>query len=754
MSNSTRGKREYSNRERVELGLLAVFPTIASYRNYVEDDKGDARPFVRLARDYGIIGEKQGRKAMETFIKENSRTPDECTPPAGLTALGDLLEDQEKVHLTVRRLTDWINKIIKNLGLSHIMPAGKVSNAMFSRLVRGPANTHSKRNTLRLLSFWFGYKRPHLGPSWNFETLLKLCPSELKIESNEGARIGFYLQSRGDLIEDKTVKWLKTELRNCVKDLGHVKYGKIHSYSTTSLYLDLANDSIEKEGLSHSISYSRCVRDAIAIAHQLAIRWALSPQGSKRKIMTIGIAAGKFSTLDVYVQTILNAKLPGDPVIRVTDYTRQCVLINDIRAIFCQIPKETEIFDGETVNIWWITELWNINYWDFVPALLKDEMLQNDPQSEEKLKNVLWFPDENQVLSENEKKSNAITAFLKSPQNSLLGLEIAKTLYYRRKFLEANEILRMIISTEPFNLTARTLRMAIFWNLGLDESLPYSTARLYFRRARNEAAFIEENCANKDEDYYCERAYGTLSQALRILCLIRENGGEYEEKDMRLSREDVYRLLGEAEHIFMKAATVSSTGHRSMFMIGCVNAMRRMMDKNGDFINTTSGQLLDMSNICRQTAEDVFYALGWLRADIRHDMKYAFFQKRLEYGAAHYYDSVLLRTRQPNIKYSYAVLIWDFSPFITVATTKKVLRLLKEAVEMAKRLEEDKICIGSITRVKAEIMSVDTFVKDIQECIKQVEARTGNLEELQGKEDSDPIGDDRLHGLKLFCLNI
>jgi len=754
MSSSIKDQSEYSDRERVEFGLMAVFPTIETYRSFIEEDREDEAPFVRIARTYGIIGEEKDFETLKAFIKENSRSPDECTPPSSLT-LSKLLEDKDKTTSSIRNLTDLINKVINKFDLNQMMPAGKVSNAMFSRLARGPANTRIKRNTLRLLSFWFGYKRPHLGPSWNYETLLKLCPSEQRFESEEGARIGFYLHSRGDLIEDKTVTWLKRELQSCINDLGHVQYGKIQSYSTTSFYLDLPNEYDAKEGLSHSSSYSRCVRDAIAIAHQLAIRWALSSLSSRRKIMTIGIAAGTFPSLDVYVQTILNVKLPGDPVIRVTDYTRQCVLVNDIRAIFCNVPKEMEIFDGEIVNIWWIKELWNIYYWDFVPALLKDEMLQNDAKSEEKLRNLLWFPDENQPLGKNEKASNAITAFLKSPQNSLLGLEIAKTLYYRRKFLEANEILRMILSTEPYNLTARTLRMAIFWNLGLDESLPYSAAKIYFRRAENEAAFIEENCTNRDEDYYCERAYTQLAQALRILRLIKQNGGKYEDKGIRLTKEDVYRFLNNAEDIFMRGATVSSTGHRSMFTASCVRSLIRMLERNEDFFDIPGGQLLDKYNIFRETVEDIFfYAVGWFKKVNTKDMKYIFYHKRLEYAATLYNDSVLLRTRQPNIKYSSAVLLWDFSRIITVGAAKKVLQLLKEASVMAQRLEKDFICVASITRVKAEIMPVDTFVKDVQECIKQVEARVGSLEDLQGKADSDPIETDRSGGLKLFCLNI
>ncbi len=754
MSESISGDKKYSDKERVELGLTAVFPTLESYRNFTEGDKEDVGPFVRLARKHGIIGERQGVKAIEAFIEENSRQLDECTPPEGLTTLGELLKDERMAIRSVRSLTDWINTLMEDLNLGQLMPAGKVNNAMFSRLGRGPANTPIKRNTLRLLSFWFGYKRPHLGPSWNYEMLLKLCSSGQRVESDEGARIGFYLHSRGDLIEDKTVKWLKDELRDCIKDLGLVQFGKIQSYSTTSIYLDLPNASTVKEGLSHSGSYSRCVRDAIAIAHQLAIRWALSRQRSQRKIMTIGVAAGKFANIDVYVQTILNVKLPGDPVIRVTDYTRQCVLINDIRAIFCQVPKEVEIFDGEIVNIWWITELWNIYYWDFVPALLRDEMLQKDSESEEKLRNLLWFPDENQTPKPYERKSNAITTFLKSPQNSLLGLEIAKTLYYRRRFLEANDILRMILSTKPFNLTARTLRMAIFYNLGLDERLPYSAAKIYFSRAEHEAAFIEENCTYRDEDYYCERAYGKLAQALRILRLLRQNGGEYWEKDVKLIKEDVYRLLYDTEDTLLRGATVSSTGHRSMFIRGCVSSLRRMLENDGDFLKSPNGQLLDRHNICRETADDIFSVEGLLRKDYADDAGCDFLKKRIISGFMLYEDAVLLRTCQPNMKFSYASVFWDFSPMITVGIAKNVIKLLKEASAMAERLGNDEVGVVSITRVQAQIITVDTFVNDVQECIKQVEARVGKLEELQRKVDSDLIDTEDLGGLKLFCLNI
>ena len=239
MSDSVTNQRQYSDKEKIASGLMAVFPTVGSYKAFIENDKEDIGPFLNIARKRSIIGAKDNESALEAYIEKNSRRPNECMPRAGLTTLSELFEDQEKIGRSVRSLTTWINKLIKDFDLGYLMPAGKVSNAMFSRLGRGPANTPIKRKTLRLLSFWFGYKRPHLGPVWNYETLLKLCPSEQRVESAEGVRIGFYLHSRGDLIEDKTVKWLKNELRNCIQDLGHVHFGRVQSYSTTSFYLDL-----------------------------------------------------------------------------------------------------------------------------------------------------------------------------------------------------------------------------------------------------------------------------------------------------------------------------------------------------------------------------------------------------------------------------------------------------------------------------------------------------------------------------------
>ena len=55
-------------------------------------------------------------------------------------------------------------------------------------------------------------------------------------------------------------------------------------------------------------------------------------------------------------------------MIRVTDYVRQCLLINDIRVILSERSNETTLFNGEALTIWWIAALWSriaVNQWYF-----------------------------------------------------------------------------------------------------------------------------------------------------------------------------------------------------------------------------------------------------------------------------------------------------------------------------------------------------------------------------------------------------
>ena len=171
------------------------------------------------------------------------------------------------------------------------------------------------------------------------------------------------------------------------------------------------------------------------------------------------------------------------------------------------------MFNGEALPIWWVTALWSMHYFDFVSDLLSDKILQNNPAAIEKLNRILWLPGEVEQKIGKTDESNAVSNFFRFPHNSLLGVEIAKTLYFRRRFEEAVEILRIALSINPTDLIARTLRMQLFRNMAVDAE-DYSIAQGLFKMAEQEAFFIQKNCAYQSEDFYCEYAVVYLARAM------------------------------------------------------------------------------------------------------------------------------------------------------------------------------------------------------------------------------------------------
>ena len=470
--------------------LLSVFPNHEAFRKFCEDSSHSkaVESFVAYAAKNNII--KTGDvNSLEAFIRQHERTPDDCTPPNNLNfeALLEKKADLLKMTLSIRALADRINSLIEECRID--LP--KVDKSMLSRLKKEPADTIYKQDVLRSLAFWLGHERAELGPIWNYNTMIKLC-SESKQTANykEGVRVGFALYSRGDVIDHEIVGWLKKVLKSYIEQsLGQFLYGrwgKIHSHDITTLYIDFPKEV----DVSDPMSYRQCLKCAISLAHQIAIRWSLSKYCSKNRFLSIVIVAGEYSNLDNYLLPLLNAKLPDDPVIRVSDYARQCLLINDIRVILCQHPSETTLFNGEALTIWWVTALWSTHYFDFVGDLLTDKILQNNPAAIEKLNRLLWFPEEEEQKQGKVDESNAVSTFFKFPHNSLLGVEIAKTLYFRRRFEEAAEILRIVLSINPTDLIARTLRMLIFRNRAVDAE-NYSVAMGLMKMAEKEAIFIK-----------------------------------------------------------------------------------------------------------------------------------------------------------------------------------------------------------------------------------------------------------------------
>jgi tetratricopeptide (TPR) repeat protein len=737
--------------DREKSALLAVFPTAETFTQFC-GNSGNSK-IVRSFIDYAVrnvIIDAYDENRLKEFIHSHARDLEDGTPLNSLNFEGlfEKKEDLLELNLSTRALTDRINALIAEQKID--LP--KVSNSMLTRLKKEPADTLHKQNVLRSLAFWIGHERPHLGPKWNFENMLKLCrEGKQSADYTEGVRIGFALYSRGDIIGHEILNWLKKELKEYIdQSMGRFVYGrwgKVRSHDITTLYVDFPKE----EEISDPASYRRCLRSAVSLAHQMAIRWALSKYFTKNRFLSIGIAAGDYAGLDNYLLPILNAKLPGDPVIRMTDFARQCLLINDIRAVLCSRPNEMTLFNGETLTIWWVVGFWSEIYFDFVPGLLEDEVLRNDPSSVEALTQLIWSCGKIEPQLTTIDGSNALMTFYRFPHNSLLGIEIAKTLCYRRRFWEALEILRIVLSIDPTNLNARVLRMLLFRNLALDAP-SYSIAENLFKQVEHEALYIQENCAFQAEDFYCEYGLLYLAWAMLTVRTMRESNGSFQGmvKVQRL-KEMVFLSLNKAETLFEKGMTVSPSVIRSAYLADSVRLLKAVLHNDEDIFVNPEKPIDGQPGIVRQPSRDIQWQLGYLREDLFQERRYDFIERMFIKLYRIHDDSVSLQAYRANTHFRAAVSWWDFFPIRTIAITKRALQLLNDALDMARAVEKDDVCIYSFTRTYGEMMPAPEFIRHVERSIQMIKDKVGG--DLAKRDDREIIEPDSHLSSLLMTLN-
>lgn len=361
--------------------LLAAFPTHENFLTFAQNSENAKalKSLILFAEKNAIIPAAEAG-ALERFIQENALQREDLKPPTPMN-FSDFFDQKEtllELNLSVRALTERMNALLDQCELD--LP--RVSNSMLSRLKKEKADTLHKQNVLRSLAFWLGHERGRLGAHWNFETLVEMCRGGMtQAEHKEGVRIGFALYSRGDVIDHEIVGWLKNELKGYIQQsigrFAYGRWGKVRSHDITTLYVDFPKE----EAASNPSAYRQCLRSALSLAHQMAIRWALSKHYTQNRFLSIGVSAGAFDGLDNYLLPILSAKLPGDPAIRLTDFARQCALINDIRALLFPAPTEITLFNNESLTIWWVMGVWSTLYFDFVPDLLVDKALGADSEA-------------------------------------------------------------------------------------------------------------------------------------------------------------------------------------------------------------------------------------------------------------------------------------------------------------------------------------------------------------------------------------
>jgi tetratricopeptide (TPR) repeat protein len=714
--------------------LLAAFPSPEIWKAFSQNSDNNLirDDFLNLALRYGLI-KTADANSLEAFILQHTAHRAGFKPPKHLD-FEELLDKKEeilRINISLRALTERINSLLAEEKIA--LP--KVTNSMLTRLKKEPVDTAYKQNVLRSLAFWLGHERVDIAADWHYDTLLTICREGRQTENyKEGARIGFALYSRGDVIDHEILGWLRKALKNYIdQSISHFSYGrwgKVRAHDITTLYVDFPKE----ERAGDLVSYQQCLRSALSLAHQMTIRWALSSYCTKNRFLSIAIVVGEYTNLDNHLLPLLSAKLPDDPVIRMSDYARQCVLINDIRVVLCPKPTETTLFNGEALTIWWIEAFWSTLYFDFVSDLLADPILQNSPASIERLNRLLWPLDGLHSESTAGEAANAIVTFFKFPHNSLLGVEIAKTLYYRRRFNEALEILRIVLSINPTDLVARTLRMVLLRNMALDAPT-YEAADGLFRQAKKEARFIQTNCACESEDFYCEFAVVYMAQAMSTVRYNRSNRKVAKNmEELRALKNNVYASLNIAEDLFESGIAVSPSGIRSSYLLNSARLLRAALKEDEEIFVNPHRPLTCKPRTSREVAINTQWQVGYPRRDLPEDVQNDMAEKLMIAKAKIHDDAISLQSYRPTIYFCHAVALLEFLPAGTVATIKRAHLAIRTAIEIAQSAKKDDVCIYSFSRTYGEMITADEFIEHMGNCLRLLgTAAEGKIQKPKSK---------------------
>ncbi len=653
--------------------------------------------------------------AFVNFLRNSSK--DDKYSPLEELSFKDVVESVRE-PLSVNSLVEKLEIISERLG----MP--KVHASMITRLKQDfNPNTAKKRAALRILSYWISKNRPQF--EWNYEKFLELPQSTSRDRDNvkemEGVVMTIDIQGRGDTVEPGAVQWLKKTLPICINDLKlykHIDKSNIYADSTTSLTLRLP----KKTGLlGEPRVYNQAIRDSLAIAHQMAVKWLLSGYSSQQRVIIIAIYAGSFFDAKIFLRPLLEARLSEDPTILLTDFAYLCSRVAEVKVVF---KRHLDFGSAKNINAWSVKYFWSYTYYDFIPDLLEEKMLPTNRQSYEQFKQELYFPDESKQHT-----FQALSIMHRFPQNALLQLEIAKVLVARRMFYEADTILSQILLIHPYYVIARIIRMMIYLSLAIEQQ-DFAASETCFERAITEGNYIV-SYYNNDEEVWCEIGLVYYGRALKYLRSIR--AGEVQD-ETQVTESNVFEFLRKAEEAFTKGMTVSATGkdNRSIFWLVYTQSLIKLLLNDRELFQKNSRETFDdVQNIYKQVGLQFFSVLGWVPSNVVKiaqtnaldrlpDLVARKILEQLLSLMNVYENSVLARNYLPNIKYAFCCFIWDFAPKLTIYACKQILHWLNETRTEAEKLIAPKIGIYAVTIFFSQFQPPEEFIECVEVAIEIV----------------------------------
>lgn len=722
--------------------LLNAFPSVESFHDFKEHDSDISRKaipvIVQYAFDQHII-DAPTEASFVSFLKNAPRQEGKTLPP-GLT-FQDVI-DKLAGHLSVNALIAKLEVTAKYMSLPEIQAS------MITRLKQKfIVNTPKKRALLRIIAYKLAMKYPDLG--WDYEMLSKLPISSqdrfAAIQETAGVTVTFYLQGHGDIIFPPDVTWLRNELSNCIEYLrleSYLSKKVIETVGATAFNLRAP----KKPGpVDEPRLYNESIRNAMAMAHQMAVRWLLSDLSTLNKKLIIVAHAGPFSEANPMIQRILEVPLTGESGVYLTDFAYLCARFASVKADFERYTQPMNPFPGHAGNLWQVNYFISYPYYDYIPCLLEEKMLPRSTKdsSYKEFKRALHFPE--QAL---QTAFGAIRAMHRFPQSVLLLTEIAKVLRIRSMPFEADTVLTNLLLSHPVNLVARLMRMLIYANIAQSQ-IDFPSAQLAFERAFAESEFIVAN-SPQESDIWHEIGMLNFSRALKVLQYLRD---KKTPGPKTVTLQDVLNDMDKARKAFLTSMTVSATGKalNSLYMFGYTLCLLNLLalEKKG------KGPVI--REVFKTVGLRVFRMIGWVQDDLpssehRLEKTYQDLLSTINLVIARYDNLVLCRSYIPHLRFMLALIIWDFAPVMTAQVCRITLEWLKLARQEAEKLVKDNVAVYHMVCGK---ISAERFIEHVNDTIGVI-LRYIREEDLQEGKDQ---GQDCSHfahlsGVKLMLLEL
>lgn len=725
-------------RKQAEKVLQRMFGTEqawASFKGVLQQRNESWNGLLDFFHSQGTLVESTDESIVK-FTKAHPRTTPQEVPVA---TLSQLLDDQLE-RTSVSNLVQQIGDLAQLLGLE-----GGANSSAFTRMRQADnvAETPAHKYHLHLLAGWLGWKRPNL--NLDYTTLAGLPGGQKKrpvSKFDTCVRLLFHFS--GPLEDLEPMKWLQETVgcrdRALVEKNDSKSRRNIGNPDITSLSIDLPRE--ETGDTDSLLLLGSAVRDAIAEAFHMTVSWLLSDKHRAGVRLLVGIAAGDLPIATEEAQAMVKAELPLEATIRVNELARIAARACHIRAGFCAEPRELRGALTRPVLCSWITHSWNFIYWDVIDELTKPGVLptNDDPSKAERQPIrprkalVMYQGDEGESYA-------AIARLYNAPHNTILASEIAKVLLFRGLFWSAYEIIRLMIAASPGNITARAMRTLILYNIALDQNLSDDQLKAMFDRIQGEEEYVRR-CGPLDEDCLVEFGLCHLAHATRILQRFREERSMETDKNaeagMQEATDAILNKLGKAERCFWDGVAASPSGHRSHYFLLLTRSLVHLLREYPTAVLRGRGTLQedpevsnDLHRLFWRSAKEVFIATGWLSSFVGIDeepasgsedalVAYRNLSRYRQDVFEAYQNAVLLRNFLPGICWAFAVVSWDFSPYVDEALVDETLKWLNRALEKAGGRSEKQMWLYCNVRWHGELQPAAKFREAVCKAISKI----------------------------------